>query len=145
MIVITVDDVLSAAPAPTRSQCELEKRVREFMWNDPDGNRRRPMVDRATLARPHNRGGLNCPFVKDIADSRRVALWMRALYSTEDWACALKKRVMDETGANVTAFIHRDYQTQTMLTKSLVLSNGSDEHIQMMPYPKDSKSMSLFS
>ena len=65
------------------------------------------MVDRATLARPHNRGGLNCPLVKDIADSRRVALWTRALYSTEDWACALKKRVLDETGANATAFLHR--------------------------------------
>ena len=32
---------------------------------------------------------------------------MRALYSTEDWACALKKRVLDETGANATAFLHR--------------------------------------
>ena len=34
-------------------------------------------------------------------------MWMRALYSTEDWACALKKRVLDETGANGTAFLHR--------------------------------------
>ena len=32
---------------------------------------------------------------------------MHALCETEDWACALKKRVMDETGANATAFIHR--------------------------------------
>ena len=65
------------------------------------------MVDRATLARPHIHGGLNCPLVKDIADSRRVALWTRALYSTEDWACALKKRVLDETGVNGTAFLHK--------------------------------------
>ena len=34
-------------------------------------------------------------------------MWMRALYSTEDWACALKKRVLDETGADGTAFLHR--------------------------------------
>ena len=65
------------------------------------------MVDRATLARPHNRGGLNCPLVKDIANSRRVALWTHALCDTEYWACALKKRVLDETGANGTAFLHR--------------------------------------
>ena len=107
MILPTVDYVLSAAPAPSRALCLLERNITEFLWNDPDGNRRRPMVDCATLARPHNRGGLNCPLVKDIADSRRVALWMRALYSTEDWACALKKRVLDETGANATAFLHK--------------------------------------
>ena len=29
-----------------------------------------------------------------------------ALHSTQDWACALKKRVLDETGANGTAFLH---------------------------------------
>ena len=29
------------------------------------------------------------------------------LYSTEDWACALKKRVLDETGVNGTAFLHK--------------------------------------
>ena len=52
-------------------------------------------------------GGVNCPLVKDIGDCRRVALWTRALYETKDWACALKKRVMDETGANGTAFIHK--------------------------------------
>ena len=34
---------------------------------------------------------------------------------------------------------------QTMLSRSLVLSNGSDGHILMMPCLKDSKSMSLFS
>ena len=107
MIVPTVDYVLSAAPAPSRALCLLERNITEFLWNDPDGNRRRPMVDRATLARPHDRGGVNCPLVKDIADSRRAALWMHALYSTEDWACALKKRVLDETGANLTAFIHK--------------------------------------
>ena len=45
--------------------------------------------------------------VKDIGDSRKVALWTRAQHSTEDWACALKKRVLDETGANGTAFIHK--------------------------------------
>ena len=77
------------------------------MRNCTGGNRRRPMVDCATFARPHNRGGLNCPLVKDIADSRRVALWTRALYSTEDWACALKKRVLDETGADGTAFVQK--------------------------------------
>ena len=107
MTLPTVEYVLSAAPAPSRALCLLERSITEFLWNDPDGNRRRPMVDRATLARPHGRGGLNCPLVKDIADSRRVALWTRALYSTEDWACALKKQVLDETGANGTAFIHR--------------------------------------
>ena len=64
-------------------------------------------VDDTTLTRLHMSGRANCPLVKDIADSRRVALWMRALYSTEDWACALKKRVLDETGANGTAFLHR--------------------------------------
>ena len=107
MILPIVDDVLPAAPAPSRALCLLERNITEFLWNDPDGNRRRPMVDRATLARPHDRGGLNCPLAKDIADSRRVALWTRALYSTEDWACALKKRVLDETGANGTAFIQK--------------------------------------
>ena len=107
MILPTVDYVLSAAPAPSRALCLLERNITEFLWNGVDGNRRRLMVDRATLARPHDRGGLNCPLVKDIADSRRVALWMRALYSTEDWACALKKQVLDETGANGTAFIHK--------------------------------------
>ena len=79
MILPTVDYALSAAPAPTRALRLLERNITEFLWNDPDGNRRRPMVDRATLARPHDRGGLNCPLVKDIADSRRVALWTRAL------------------------------------------------------------------
>ena len=44
---------------------------------------------------------------KHIADSRRVALWTHALCETEDWACALKERVLDETDANGTAFIHR--------------------------------------
>ena len=34
-------------------------------------------------------------------------MWTRALYSTEDWACALKKRVLDETGVNGTAFLHK--------------------------------------
>ena len=107
MILPTVDYVLSAAPAPTRALCLLEKNITQFLWDGADGNRRRPMVDRATLARPHIHGGLNCPLVKDIADSRRVALWTRALYSTEDWACALKKRVLDETGVNGTAFLHK--------------------------------------
>ena len=55
----------------------------------------------------HTTVAVNCPLVKDIADSRRVALWMRALYSTEDWACALKKRVLDETGADGTAFVQK--------------------------------------
>ena len=91
MIVPTVDYVLSVAPAPTRALHLLEKSVTEFMWNDPDGNRRRPMVDRATFAQPHVNGGVNYPLVKDTADSRRVALWTRALCETEDWACALKK------------------------------------------------------
>ena len=36
-----------------------------------------------------------------------MALWTCALYETEDWACALKKRVMDETCANGTAFLHK--------------------------------------
>ena len=50
MILPTVDYVLSAAPAPTRALCLLERNITEFLWNDPDGNRRRPMVDRVTLA-----------------------------------------------------------------------------------------------
>ena len=37
------------------------------------------------------------------------------------------------------------FQTQTMLTKSVVLSKGSDGHVLTMPSLKDSKSMSLFS
>ena len=37
------------------------------------------------------------------------------------------------------------FQTQTILTKSLVLSNGSDGRILLMPCHKDTKSMSLFS
>ena len=86
--------------------CLLENII-QLLLDGADGNRRRPMVDRATLARPHIHGGLNCPLVKDIGDSRRVALWTRALYSTEDWACALKKRVLDETGVNGTAFLHK--------------------------------------
>ena len=65
------------------------------------------MADGTILAWPHVNGSLNCPLVKDIADSRRVALWMHALYSTEDWACALKKRVLGETGPNGTSFLHR--------------------------------------
>ena len=82
---------------------------------------------------------------KHIADCRRVALWTHALCETEDWACALKKQVLDETGANGTAFLHNAFQTEIMLTKSLQLSNGSDEHIMMMPCLNDSRSMSLFS
>ena len=37
------------------------------------------------------------------------------------------------------------FQTQTMFSKSLVLSNGSDRHILMMPSLNDSRGMSLFS
>ena len=37
------------------------------------------------------------------------------------------------------------FQTQTMLSRSLVLSKGSDGHVLMMSCLKDSKSMSLFS
>ena len=74
MIVLTVDNVLSAAPAPTRALCLLEKRVTEFLWDGADGSKHCPMVDCPTTARPHIHGGLNCPLVKDIADSRRVAL-----------------------------------------------------------------------
>ena len=81
MILPTVDYVLSAAPAPTHALCLLEKNITQFLLDGPEGNRRRPMVDHATLARPHIHGGLNCPLVKAIADSRRVALWTRALYS----------------------------------------------------------------
>ena len=84
MIVPTVDYVLSAEPAPSHALSLLERNITEFLWNGPDGNRRRPMVDCATLARPHNRDGLNCPLVKDIGDCRIVALWMRALCETED-------------------------------------------------------------
>ena len=50
MILPTVDYVLSAAPAPTRALCLLEKNITQFLWDGADGNRRRPMVDRATLA-----------------------------------------------------------------------------------------------
>ena len=59
------------------------------------------------FARPHVNGGVNSPLVKHIAHSRRVALWTRALCSTEDWACALMRQLMDETGANATAFLHK--------------------------------------
>ena len=45
--------------------------------------------------------------VKHMTDCRGVGLWTRALCETEDWERILKKRVMDETGANATAFIHR--------------------------------------
>ena len=103
------------------------------------------MVDRATLVRPHDRGGLNCPLVKDIVDSRRVALWMRALYSTEDWVCALKKRVMDETGANATAFIHRRISDTNHAHQIIGAFKELRWAIVMMPSLKDSKSMSLFS
>ena len=51
MILPTVDRVLSAAaPAPTRALCLLEKNITQLLWDGADGNRRRPMVDRATLA-----------------------------------------------------------------------------------------------
>ena len=50
MILPTVDHVLSAAPAPSHALRLLEKNITEFLWNGADGNRRRPMVDRATLA-----------------------------------------------------------------------------------------------
>ena len=83
MILPTVDYVLSAAPAPTHALCLLKRNIMQFLWDGPDSNRWRPMVDCATLARPHIHGGLNCPLVKHIADSRRVALWTCALYSTE--------------------------------------------------------------
>ena len=105
MIVPTVDYVLSPPP-PTHALCLLERTITQSLW-DGDGNRRHHMVDDATLAQPHVNGGVNSPLVKHIAHSRRVALWTRALCSTEDWACALMKRVMDETGANATAFLHR--------------------------------------
>ena len=36
-----------------------------------------------------------------------MALWTHALCDTEGWACALMKRMIDETGANATAIIHR--------------------------------------
>ena len=52
-------------------------------------------------------GGVNCPLVKRIADCRRVRLLTCALCKTEDWACALMKQVMDETGANGNAFIYK--------------------------------------
>ena len=81
MILPTVDHVLSAAPAPTWTLCLLEKNITQFLWDGPDGNRWHPMVDRATLARPYIHGGLNCPLVKDIADSlhkQTVFLWIHS-------------------------------------------------------------------
>ena len=42
MILPTVDYVLSAAPAPTRALCLLEKSIAQFLWDGPDGNRRHP-------------------------------------------------------------------------------------------------------
>ena len=123
--------VLSAAP--TRALCLLEKNISQFFWDGPDGSRRRPMVDRATLAQPHIHGGLNCPLVKHIDDSRRVALWTCALYSTEEWACALKKRVLDETGVNGTAFLHKhipctNHAHQIIAAFSKSKSKGSTAH-----------------
>ena len=50
MILPTVDYVLSAAPVPTHALCLLERNIMQFLWDGPDGNRQRPMVDRATLA-----------------------------------------------------------------------------------------------
>ena len=91
MIVPTVDYVLSP-PAATHALCLLERTITQFL-RDGGGNRWCPMVDNATLEQPHVNGGLNCPLVKHIAHSRRVALWTHAPCSTEDWACALMKRV----------------------------------------------------
>ena len=90
MIVPTVDDVLSPPP-PTHALWLLERTITQFLWDGGDGNRRRPMVDGATLAQPHVNGGVNSPLVKHIAHSRRVALWTCAQCSTEEWACALMK------------------------------------------------------
>ena len=103
------------------------------------------MVDGATLARPHVSGNLNYPLVKNIADSRRVALWIHALYKTEDWACALKKQVLDETGANATAFIHRCISDTNNVHQII----GAFKQLRWT-YPDDAipqglKSMSLFS
>ena len=91
MIVPTVDYVLSAAPPPTRALCLLERTITQFLWDGGDANRRHLIVDGTTFAWPHVNGGANSPLVKHIAHCRRVALWTRALCSTEDWECALMK------------------------------------------------------
>ena len=74
----------AAATVPTHALCVLKKSVTEFMWNGADSNRRRPMVDGTTLERPCVNDGVNCPLVKHITNSRKVALWTRALCKTED-------------------------------------------------------------
>ena len=98
---------LTTTTTNTRALCLLERTITQFLWDGGDGNRRCPMVDGTTLAWPHVNGGVNCLLVKHIAHSRRVSLWTHALCSTDDWACALMKQVMDETGANATAFLHK--------------------------------------
>ena len=124
--------------------CVCEE-LTEFSCNCGDSNRRRLMVDGATLAQPYVNGGVNCPLVKDIAGFRRVALWMRALCETEDWACALMKRVLGDTGANATAFIHR----RILCTNHAQQIIGAFKGLRWA-YPDDAmpqglKSISLFS
>ena len=76
--------------------CVCWRSVTEFLWNCADSNRRRPMVDRATFARPHDRGGLNCPLVKHIADCRKggfvdtCTAWNRRLLLCIDEASEMR-------------------------------------------------------
>ena len=49
------------------------------------------------------------------------------------------KQVLDETGANGTAFTHKHFSDTNHAQQIIVLSNDSDEHILMMPSLKNSK------
>ena len=113
LIIPIVSYALSAASTNPRAVNVLEQQINRFLWDDPDGKKKKPLVDRATLTLPKDRGGLNCPLLRDVADARRLALWFRALYSREDWACALKQQVLSSMGKKGCAFLRKRYKGNT--------------------------------
>ena len=87
-----------------------------------------------------------------------TANWSNILQNAKEWLCGHVHCAKQKTGLvhsrskcwtrlvpMVLPSSTNTFQTQTMLSRSLVLSKGSDGHVLMMSCLKDSKSMSLFS
>ena len=87
-----------------------------------------------------------------------TAHWSKTLLIPEEWLCGHVHCTQQKTGLvhsrsecwmrlvpMALSSFKNAFQTQTMLSRSSQLSNGSDWHTLMMPCQKDSKSMSLFS
>lgn len=71
----------------------LERQITQFSWDDADGSKRLPLMGRTKLALLKDKGGLNCPLDKVIADLKRFKLRFRVLYPKEDWGYELKQHV----------------------------------------------------